>query len=51
MKQMCETIELVGDYTNKSRRAIVISKMSICNYPKKAIIVVTRHCDEHTMDR
>jgi hypothetical protein len=48
---MCETIELVGNYVNKSGRAFVISKMSICNYPKKAINVVTGHCDEHTMDR
>lgn len=51
MRQMCKTVGLVGDFTNKSGRVTAISRMSAGMVPRKAIASVTGHRDEKTLER
>ena len=48
MRQMCKTLGLVGDFTNKSGRVTAISRMLA---PRKAIASVTGHHDEKTLEK
>jgi hypothetical protein len=51
MRQMCKTVGLVGDFTNKSGRVTALSRMSTGMVPRKAVASVTGHRDEKTLER